>query len=92
MKRSGVAAATILDVAAAADVSTSGDESSAVPTSTVAAGAEAADDCHCVLGHAVVVSVAVTANRAALTPAAFVDRPPAAVLPAPEPLLRPPLA
>jgi hypothetical protein len=55
-------------------------------------GLEATDACHCVLGHAAVVSVASTNDRIQLAPADFGERPRARVLPAPEPLLRPPVA
>jgi hypothetical protein len=69
--------------AAVADAST---------TSTVSATTEAGDTCHCVLGHAATVSVALALNLPAHVPGHFVERPSAVILPAPEPLLRPPVA
>jgi hypothetical protein len=50
------------------------------------------DACDCALGHAAVISVATTAHWPSPAPVDFVDGPPAAVLPPPEPLLRPPVA
>ena len=78
-------------VAAVADVSTSRDDACTAAPNAVGTSVEAANGCHCVLGHAAVVSVTLTVSRPALAPADFVDRPPGVVLPAPEPLLRPPV-
>lgn len=60
--------------------------------SSIEAGLAAGDSCQCVLGDAAVVSVAFTVDRARPAPADFLERPPAVVLPAPEPLVRPPVA
>jgi hypothetical protein len=65
------------------------------PDSMRAVGADtsrvdSAEVCHCVLGHVAVVSVQSTPADRAFPVADFVDRPPAIVLPAPEPPLRPP--
>lgn len=76
---------------AVADVSMSRGDTHTAATSSVGASVEADDVCHCVLGHAAVVSVGLTVKRPAVAPADFVERPPAMVLPAPEPLLRPPV-
>lgn len=75
-----------------ADISASHDGMDAAASSSVDGDVEAPDACHCVLGHAAVVSVAFTIDPPATTPADFVERPPAVVLPAPQPLLRPPVA
>jgi hypothetical protein len=75
-----------------ADTSTAHDGLRAAVSSPVDAGAEAADACDCVLGHAAVVSVTSTVDRPASAPGDFVERPPTVVMPAREPLLRPPVA
>ncbi|MFN2564634.1 MAG: hypothetical protein ABR499_06425 [Gemmatimonadaceae bacterium] len=77
--------------AAAADVATQLDGAEL----TVRADDEnvgAGDACHCVLGHAAVVSAVFAAEPPSATLPDFVDRPRAVPLPAPEPRLRPPLA
>jgi hypothetical protein len=58
---------------------------------TDVASVDAADACHCVLGHAAVVSAASAAERPPAVVADFVERPTGVLLPAPEPLLRPPV-
>jgi hypothetical protein len=55
------------------------------------ATADAADDCHCVLGHAAVVSATDAADGPPVTVADFVDRPLGVPFPTPEPPLRPPV-
>jgi hypothetical protein len=57
-----------------------------------AAGADAAHSCHCVLGHAVVLSAAAVLHCSAPPVTDFVAGPRAVLLPAPEPPLRPPVA
>jgi hypothetical protein len=61
-------------------------------TNAGVADVEAADACHCVLGHAAVISVPLVVNRPTHVAADFVEWRPAAILAAPQPLLRPPVA
>ena len=53
---------------------------------------DAAESCHCVLGHAAVVAAAVPIDRSPPAAADFADWPGGVLLPAPEPRLRPPVA
>src|SRR5688572_25101276 len=50
------------------------------------------DDCHCVFGHAAVVLASTTPSCSRVAVSGFVDLAPAALLPRPEPPLRPPVA
>lgn len=68
------------------------DDARTASASSVDATIGAADACDCALGHAAVTSVGVAVSLPAITPVDFADRPRAAVLPAPEPPLRPPVA